>query len=110
MEKVTLFYLERPDITISIEIYFNENDQLYFDGYDIGETVEKAWGDSDYEYTYTIEPEEVNKFYEIFDLRVGDKSGLLQAIKNRFSVNAAYTLFGDFMQEHNIKYDSFTWT
>ena len=110
MEKVTLFYLERPDITISIQIYFNENDQLYFDGYDIGKTVEEAWGDSDYEYTYTIEPEEVNKFYELFGLRVGDKSGLLQAIKNRFGVNEAYSLFGDFMQEHNIKHDSFTWT
>jgi hypothetical protein len=110
MEKVTLFHLERSDIKISMQIYFNEKDQLYFDGYDIGKTVKEVWGDSDYEYTYTIESEEVNKFYQIFDLRVGDKSGLLQAIKNRFSVNEAYSLFGDFMQEHNIRYDRFTWT
>lgn len=109
MEKVTLFNLKRPDIKISMQIYFNEKDQLYFDGYDIGKTVEEAWGDSDYEYTYTIEPEEVNKFYQIFNLRVGDKSGLLHAIKNRFSVNEAFTLFGDFMKEHSIKYDSSTW-
>jgi len=108
--KVTLFYLETPDIKISIEIYFNEKNQLFFDGYDIGKTVKEVWGDSDYEYTYTIEPDEVIKFYQIFNLRIGDKSGLLEAIKERFSVNEAYTLFGEFMEANHIKYESFTWT
>ncbi|MCX6170295.1 MAG: hypothetical protein NTX65_13190 [Ignavibacteriales bacterium] len=110
MEKITLFYLERPDIKISIQIYFNEKDQLYFDGYDIGKSVEEIMGDSDYEYIYTIEPEEVNKFYQIFNLKTGDKSGLLQAIKKGFSVNKAYSLFGEFMRENNIKFSSFNWT
>ncbi len=110
MEKVVLFYLERPDIKISIEIYFNEKDQLYFDGYDSGKSVESALGDSDYEYTYTIEPEEVNKFYPLYNLSPGDRQGLLQEIKKRFSVNEAYSLFGEFMRLHNIKYDNFTWT
>ena len=110
MEKVTLFYLERPDIKISMQIYFNDKDQLYFDGYDIGKSVEEIWGDSDYEYIYTIEPEEVNKFYNLFSIRDGDKSTLLQEIKNRFSVNKAYSLFGEFMRENNIKLNSFTWT
>lgn len=110
MEKITLFYLERPDIKISMEIYFNEKNQLFFDGYDIGEFVEKTLGDSDYEYTYTIEPEEVNKFYAIFNLRAGDKSGLLQSLKDRFSVNEAYSLFGNFMKANDIKYEGFTWT
>lgn len=109
MEKVTLFYLERPDIKISMELYFNDKNQLYFDGYDIGKSVEEAWGDSDFEYTYTIEPEEVNKFYGIFDLVVGDKPSLLQSLKNRFSVDKAYSLFGDFMDANNIKYERFTW-
>ena len=110
MEKVTLFYLERPDIKISIQIYFNEKDQLFFDGYDVGKAVEEYCGDSDYEYIYTIEPEEVNKFYNLFSIRDGDKSALLQEIKNRFSVNEAYSLFGAFMRENNIKFSSFTWT
>ncbi len=110
MEKVTLFYLERPDIKLSMQIYFNEKDQLYFDGHDIGKSVEEIWGDSDYEYIYTIEPEEVNKFYKLFSIKDGDKSNLLQEIKNRFSVNKAYSLFGEFMREHNIKFSSFTWS
>jgi hypothetical protein len=110
MEKVTLFYLERPNIKISIQIYFNEKDQLYFDGYDIGKAVEEVWGDSDYEYTYTIEPEEVHKFYQLFSIPDGDKSALLQEIKNRFSVNEAYSLFGEFMRVNNIKFSRFSYT
>ena len=105
-----LFYLERPGIIISMEIYFTDKGQLFFEGYDVGKTVEEVWGDSDYEYSYTIEPDEVNKFYEIFGLELGDKSGLLLEFKNRFSVNNAYSLFGDFMNTHNIKCKAFTWS
>ena len=90
-------------------MYFNEKGQLYFDGYDIGKSVEDTWGDSDYEYTYTIEISEVDKFYELFNLRKDDQSGLLQALKDRFSVNQAFTLFGDFMKANDIKYATFTW-
>jgi hypothetical protein len=109
MEKVTLFFLERQDIRISMSIYFKENGELFFDGYDIGKTVEKMWGDADYEYTYTIESVEVDRFYKIFSLRAGDRAGLLQILQDRFSGNNAYSLFGDFMKSHDIKYESFTW-
>lgn len=93
-----------------MEIYFTEKGQLFFDGYDIGKTVEEFHGDSDYEYTYTIEPGQVEKLYDIFDLKSGDKNGLLQEIKNRFSINDAYSLFGEFLNTHNIKHESFTWS
>jgi len=109
LEKVTLFYLEKPDIKISMELYFNDNDQLYFDGYDIGKSVKEIWGDSDYEYCYSIELEEVAKFYEIFNVEQGDRSGLLQTLKLQFSGNKAYSLFGEFMDAENIKYDRFSW-
>lgn len=110
MEKVTLFNFENSNIKISIKIYFNENDQLRLDGYDIGKSAEGVLGGSDYEYMYAIEPVEVNKFYKIFNLEDGDKSGLLQAIKKDFSVNKAYSLFGAFMLAHNIKHERFTWS
>ena len=45
MERIVLFKLERPDIKISMEMYFNEKGQLIFDGYDIGKTVDDWWGD-----------------------------------------------------------------
>lgn len=110
MEKVTLFYLERPDIKISMKIYFNEKGQFYFDGYDCGKQVDNVWGDSDYEYNYIIEPAEVQKFYLLFGLQDGDKSALLQEIKMRFGVNEAYTLLGEFMKANNIEFSKFTYT
>lgn len=92
-----------------MELYFNNDGQLFFDGYDTGETVKKIWGDSDYEYTYTIAASEANKFYNIFSLPEGQQADLLQVFKKFFSVNEAYTIFGKFMDKHGIKYDRHTW-
>ncbi len=108
-EKVILFSLENPEIKISMTLYFNEQNQLIFDGYDIGNSVYLAFGDSDYEYLHTVEPDNVNKFYALFDLKIDDKAALLQALKARFSVNEAYTLFADFMKKNDIQFTSFVW-
>ncbi len=108
-EKVTLFQLENPGIKISMQLYFNEQDQLIFDGYDIGASVQAAFGDSDYEYLHTVEPTEVSKFYALLDLQNDDKEALLLALKQRFSVNEAYTLFANFMKQNNIQFTSFVW-
>jgi len=35
MERITLYEFESPDIKISMEIYFNEKNELIFTGYDI---------------------------------------------------------------------------
>ena len=42
MEKVTLFYVEKPDIKISMEIYFNEKDQLIDFGTDIEPVIQSG--------------------------------------------------------------------
>jgi hypothetical protein len=110
MEKITLYKYKDEKIKISMELYFNENDQLIFDGYDIGEKVKEFWGDSDYEYTYTIELKEVKKLFGILKVNSNDKRALLIEIKNRFDGNDAYSKFGEFMDEHNINYKAFTWT
>jgi hypothetical protein len=41
MEKITLFYEERPEIKISMQVYFTESGALYFDGYDFGTLVKE---------------------------------------------------------------------
>ncbi|WP_157624737.1 hypothetical protein [Sunxiuqinia dokdonensis] len=110
MERVTLFKMDNPDIKISMEIYFNEQDQLIFDGYDIGKRVEDCWGDSDYEYTYTIEPNEVQKLFALLEVPNFNKHALLLEIKKRFGGNSAYSRFGDFMSANNIDFTGFTWT
>ena len=109
MERIILFKLERPDIKISMEMYFNEKGQLIFDGYDIGKTVEDAWGDSDYEYGYTIEAVEVEKLYTLLGIENSNRHSLLISLKKRFEGNKAYSEFGDFMTENNIDYTGSTW-
>ncbi len=110
MERIELFKFENPRIRISIELYFNEKGQLIFDGYDIGKQVEDSWGDSDYEYSYTIEPLFVERLFSILDVPVGDRYALLLELKKRFGNNKAYSQFGNFMKENNIEFRSFTWT
>jgi len=109
MKKVLLFSLKTDSISISMELYFNEDGQLIFDGYDIGKSVKKYMGDSDYEYYYTIEKEEIEKFYPLFGLALGDQPNLLKALQEKFSVNEAYSLMGQFMDAHGIEYSAFTW-
>jgi len=110
MERIVLFKLERPDIKISMEMYFNEKGQLIFDGYDIGKTVEDAWGDSDYEYGYTIEAVEVEKLYSLLGIGNSNRHSLLSELKKRFEGNRAYSELGDFMEENNIDYSGSTWS
>jgi hypothetical protein len=104
-----LYEYRDDEIHISMELYFNENDQLIFEGYDIGVKVEKYWGDSDYEYSYTIDPEEVQKLFKILKVNTGDQGALLLEIKKRFNGNDAYSKFGKFMNENGIRYKAFTW-
>jgi hypothetical protein len=105
MSRITLFHLERPDIKITIEVYF-DNGMLIFEGYDIGKSVEGIWGDSDYEYGYNIKPEEVQKLYNAFNLEKNNQALMLSEIKNRFSHNRAYSMFGEFLRKNNIIYTS----
>ena len=81
MERIELYKFEAPHISISIALYFNEEGQLIFDGYDRGKRVEEALGDSDYEYQYTIEPLEVEKLYTAVGVDQGDRKALLLELK-----------------------------
>lgn len=93
-----------------MEMYFNEKGQLIFDGFDVGKAVEDAMGDSDYEYTYTIESKEIIKLYSLFGIADCDKQKLLIEIKNRFEGNDAYSKFGEFLNENKIEHTAFQWT
>ena len=45
MDSVLLFSFQTEQIKITIEAYFDDGENLVIDGYDIGKTVEEAWGD-----------------------------------------------------------------
>lgn len=109
MEKVTLYQFNSDHIRITIEIYFNEKDQLIFNGYDVGKTVTKLQGGYDYEYYYTIEMEAAKKIAHLLEVDPEDKALILGAIKANFSGNDAYSKFGEFMRKENIDFTPFTW-
>lgn len=109
MYKVLLFLLEADNIEVTVKAYF-EDEKLVIEGYDIGKIVEDAWGDSDYEYSTTIHPEEVKKLYLLFGFEVGDKRRLLAAIKDRYHTNKCYSEFCEFLMNNNIKSEGFSWT
>lgn len=109
MEKITLYEFESSDIKISMKVYFNEDNKLIFDGYDIGKTVKDLMGDSDYEYKYSVDFKEVEKLAKLFDVSVKEKIVFLEEIKSRFNENDAFSKFGSFMKENDIVFESFTW-
>jgi len=109
MDKIILYHLERPDIKISMTMYFDDTGQLIFDGHDIGKSVDEFMGDSDYEYGYIIKPIEVEKLYLLLGVPISNKGLLLAEIKKRFEGNYAYSKFGNFMQDNNIDFDAYQW-
>jgi hypothetical protein len=109
MEKIMLFSMENRGIKVTVETYF-EGDNLIIDGYDIGDFVEKYWGDSDYEYSTTVKAEEVMKLYMLFKVKEGDRDGLLKAIAAECHDNSCYSNFRAFLDRNDIRYESFSWT
>jgi hypothetical protein len=109
MDKVILYQSERPDVKVTIEAYFDD-ENLVIDGYDIGDFVEKYWGDSDYEYSTTVFAAEVVKLYELLNIGAGHKEGLLNAIAAIFNDNSCYSNFRTFLDLNGIRYESFSWT
>jgi len=107
-ESITLYHLEREDIKIDIIARFEKN-KLIIDGYDIGKTVEEAWGDSDYEYVMTIPASSLPQLYRLLDVKVGDRRRLLKVLAERFHGNHCFSAIGDFLEENNIEHESFTW-
>jgi hypothetical protein len=107
--RLPLFVSNSPGITVTIEAYFDDH-KLFIEGYDIGKVVKDIWGDSDYEYTTIVSPDEVKKLYPLFGVQDGNKNELLWAIQKKFHSNSCYSEFNDFLMKNNIKAEGFSWT
>ena len=57
MKKIKLYERKHEKDKFYLDLKINENGDLVFEGYDIGEFVKQHWGDSDYEYWLTIKME-----------------------------------------------------
>jgi hypothetical protein len=109
MNSITLFKFENETISIIVQAYFQE-ENLIVEGYDIGKSVNEAFGDSDYEYSTTVPDKEINKLYALFNITEGDKENLLKAIARKFNTNSCYSEFTEFLGRNKIKSDGFSWT
>ncbi len=105
---VTLFDFKTEDIHITITALFDGED-LTVEGYDIGKTVNDWWGDSDKEYSYTVRKDNIPKLCDVFQCDPSDKEVILNEVAKRFNGNHSYSEFIEFLTEHGIKGDGFTW-
>jgi hypothetical protein len=109
MDRVLLFSSDTPGVKITIEIYFDEKGNLVVEGYDIGKVVSDYWGDSDYEYSVSLEPSEAAKLYPLFGVSAKERLGLLKAIQARYNTNFCFSEFRDFLSLSQIRFKSFSW-
>lgn len=109
MNTVLLFSFKSDSVKVSIEAYFNEDDSLIIEGYDIGKSVEEIWGDSDYEYITTVKADAVNKLYTLLHLPSGSKDALLSYLQSRFNTNSCYSEIRTWFDENAVAYESFSW-
>ena len=103
----TLYRYKDADISIDIDSFF-DNGNLVVEGYDIGKTVEEFWGDSDYEYSTTVEALELNKLYSLLEVPM-DEGALLAALARKFNTNSCYSEYQAFLGKHGIRYKGFSW-
>ena len=109
-EPVLLFSLQNDHIKVTIEAFFDKAGNLVVEGYDIGRTVEKYWGDSDYEYSVTVAPEEVDKLNIALGLPVTARTELLTYLQTHYNQNDCYSKIRDLLSLHKIKHEGFSWT
>ncbi len=108
-ERIILYSSERPDLKIVMQLYFSEKGSLVFDGCDTGATVKQHFGSFDYEYSFTVPAGEVEKFYPLFDIPLGNRSVLLSCLKDRFGTNEGYSEMTKYMKAEGITYETFFW-
>jgi hypothetical protein len=108
MNEVTLYHFVSGDIKVTIEARF-EGESLIVEGYDIGKRVEEYWGDSDYEYSTTLQEKSVKLLSNLFNTRPGDKSDMLKEIARRYNTNSCYSEFQKLLDDNKIPYEGFSW-
>lgn len=107
--KIVLYSAERSDLKIVMQLVLNDKGQLVFDGCDTGSFVKEMFGSFDYEYTFTVPPEETEKFYRLLNLPKDDRQSLLNRLKEMFGVNEGYSKMKEYMTANGIKYETFIW-
>ena len=110
MATVRLFRLERDDLRVSIDLSLDQSGRLVLEGYDVGSSIERVWGDSDYEYGFTVNLAAVNVIYDLMKVERGNQVQLLNEMNNRFGGNEAYSSICKFLESNNVPFTGSNWT
>ncbi|QYK01058.1 hypothetical protein [Shewanella psychrotolerans] len=86
---------------LSAEI--NENGDLVFVGQDLGDSVEGAYGYTEYEWCWTVKEAEIPKLQNA----IGENGEVLNLLEKYFSKENADSLYM-FLQEHNVEFTSWS--
>ncbi len=107
MKTVTLCSFTSDEIDIHVEAHL-ENRVLRIEGQDIGERVQKFWGDDEHEYFYTLSPADTSRFYEQLRKETGSTSDLLDLMKDNFSGVDGFSIFKEFCEKNSISVQYFS--
>ena len=80
-----------------------DNGDLVFEGQDLGSGVEGTFGSSEYEWYWTVKAPDISKLRNA----IGGKGNILKILEKRFGDEKAAGLY-EFMQEHNIPFESWS--
>lgn len=109
MKSVVLFSLTTEHIKVIVEAYFDAANNLVIEGYDIGKTVKEYWGDSDYEYSTTVRPDQVKKLCTALNIPPDSPDDLLAYLQFHYHANDCYSKIQDLLTKLNVSYEGFSW-
>jgi hypothetical protein len=120
--RTVYLYRQRGATSVTVSATIDDRGALLVEGYDIGEAPERAWGDSDYEYEASVEPEHKAALVQaLLQARGGGGGGaagvagdldplLLRLIEERFAGNPlAFSAFREFCEVHAIPTAGWSW-
>lgn len=61
IKKIAMQKRETESVSVSLDAHIDDDGSLNLEGQDIGDSVEKYWGDSDYEYFLYVRKEDKEK-------------------------------------------------
>ena len=107
MDSIKLCDQEGKEISNHVKAYIDDGKLILY-GQDLGSGVEEFWGDSDYEYYYTLSVKNTEKIHKLLKNDSGEDLELLELVKIYFSGIDGCKDFREYCEKHRIKYDFYS--
>lgn len=100
VKNIELFRFDSERISIHVSASITD-DSLCISGHDTGSPCEEFWGDSDYEYFYSLSKEETEKLYTA----LGGKNNAAETLKKMFGGMDGCEKLSELCRKENISYE-----